>query len=493
MIIIILVILLILLLFLGIKVFKWTLKSKWRIQVFLILLAAGVIGIGIQYFFFRNMQFIQSEVYPNLYLVNYPDKDYSVVEEAIKEKIKEHLMSEFKTGKPLSYTGEKAIYFYELGGMTFGFIGEAGTGYFIDHEEDLGGFVSEELGMYQDYRLAEFYYEPCPRDNLLVCGEINFFREGEYVKLETLKNLSSVHLETQDLPDSVNQTNNPIKLPFHGVLDIETVATYYPEILTEFDSIGNFFAQRIPISNNRGSILSLLRHTYSYTDYFLYAHDEDFQSIDFFYLGKAMDFDNGKSVTIDYEIIADTSISFNKVVYGSILRNKEESIDTIAHEITTIQINKNGTLGYTISKNPNHYAMEVYDKNSDFDGIKLRDKPNGSIIQTLETTGNGYIISIVNGEKGWFRVLKIESIDEGELTIPQGLPWIHHSDIGIRANRETSVFDTPKNGKQIGVVPIDTDLNMIDSEQDWVKIEYQGLTGWVDSKSLCGNPVTTCS
>ncbi len=44
----------------------------------------------------------------------------------------------------------------------------------IDHEEDLGGFVTEELGMYQKYRLAEFYYDPCPNNSTLYCGEINY-------------------------------------------------------------------------------------------------------------------------------------------------------------------------------------------------------------------------------------------------------------------------------------------------------------------------------
>lgn len=348
-IIVILIILLILLLLLGIRLFKWTIKSKGRIQLLLIILTVSAIGIGIHHFFFKNMRFIQSEVYPNLYLVKYPVKDYSVVEEAIKEKIKEHLSSEYKTGKPLSYTGEKAIYFYELGGMSFGFLGEAGTGYFIDHEEDLGGFVSEELGMYQDYRLAEFYYEPCSRDNSLVCGEINFFREGEHVKVDRLEDLYSVHKEPQTLSGSPRKTNRPIKLPFHGVLDIKAVAKYYPEILTEFDSIGNFFAQRIPMPNDRAGILSLLRRTDSYTDYFLYTHDQDFKTLDSFYLGKAMDFDQGKSVTIEYEINPDSSISFHKVVWGPVLQNKEETIDTLSHDTILLRVNQSGKLEYTIS------------------------------------------------------------------------------------------------------------------------------------------------
>lgn len=487
----ILIILAILLLLLGIRMFKWTLKSKKRTQVFQALLVIGGVGITIHHFFFKYMHFIQSEVYSNLYLVEYLDKDYSVVEEAIKEKIKEHLMSEHKTGKPLSYTGGNAIYFYELGGMTFGFIGDAGTGYFIDHEEDLGGFVSEELGMYTNYRLAEFYYEPCPQDSSVFCGEINFFREGEHFSVDSLTNLDFLDKEPNNFPQQQTSTQDDV-LPLHRLLDKEDLTTYYPEILNEFDFNGNFNAKKIALKNDNGAILSLLRHTDSNSDYFLYSHDQNLKVIDSYYIGEAMDFDNGKSVTIDYEIIADTSISFNIVVYGSILRNNEESIDTLAHETKTILINKNGTLNYTISKNLKFFSLEVFDRDFGSDGIKLKDKPNGDIIQTLVTTGNGYIISIVSGEKGWFRVLKIDSIDEGELTIPLGIAWVHSSEIGIRANHETSVFDSPKNGKQIGNVPMDADLNIIEFEQDWVKIEYQNLTGWVDSKSLCGNPVTTC-
>ncbi|RRQ49574.1 hypothetical protein DZC72_02940 [Maribacter algicola] len=175
--------------------FKWTLKSKRRVQVALVVLAFGGMVLGINHFFFKNMRFIQSEVYSNLYLVKYPDKDYIKVQSAIKEKIKEHFKTEHKTGKPLAYKNENGIYFYELGGFTFGFIGEAGTGYFLDHEEDLGGFVTEELGMYTDYCLAEFYYDPCAQDPTLVCGEIGWYRDGEYFKADSLKNLVSIQVQ----------------------------------------------------------------------------------------------------------------------------------------------------------------------------------------------------------------------------------------------------------------------------------------------------------
>lgn len=199
---IILILFLILLLaglvFLGIVFTKWTLRKKIRVQAMAVLLVMGILGLVVNHFFFKNMRFIQSNVYPNLYLVKYPDKDYSVVQNAIREKIKEHLQTEHKTGKAISYTGENGIHFYEYGGTTFGFIGEAGTGYFIDHEEDLGGFVTEELGMYRDYRLAEFYYDPCQEDSNSICGEINYFNHGAFMKVDSLKHMTSIRIQLKN-------------------------------------------------------------------------------------------------------------------------------------------------------------------------------------------------------------------------------------------------------------------------------------------------------
>jgi hypothetical protein len=190
--IVLLVIAAMLLLVLCFRLLKWTLKSNRRIQVVLVVFGGIVTAMGINHFLFKNMQFIQSNVYPNLYLVKYPDKDFAKVQEAIQEKITEYLKTEHKLGKPLAYTNENGIYFYEFGGRTFGFIGDAGTGYFLDHEEDLGGFVSEELGMYTDYLMAEFYYDPCTQDTTLVCGEINWFKEGDYFRADSLKNIGAI-------------------------------------------------------------------------------------------------------------------------------------------------------------------------------------------------------------------------------------------------------------------------------------------------------------
>ncbi len=182
-----LLLLLLALLFAIYKLVKWTLKDKIRVKGAISILIVLVFGFAIKKIFFTNMEFIQSNVYSNLYIVENPIKDKEALKKVIVEKIKEHLKTKHKQTKELSYSDTKSIYFYEDGGMTFGFLGEAGTTYFINHEEDLGGFVSEEIGMYQEFRMAEFYYKSCENDSTKTCGELDYYQEGEFIKTDTLK------------------------------------------------------------------------------------------------------------------------------------------------------------------------------------------------------------------------------------------------------------------------------------------------------------------
>ncbi|RXR30115.1 hypothetical protein EQG68_11845 [Flavobacterium piscinae] len=183
-----LLLLLFALLFAIYKLVKWTLKDKIRVKwAFTLLFALGLV-IAIKKVYFTRMEFIQSKVYSNLYIVENPEKDSLLVKKAILEKIKEHLRTQHKQKNKLSYSNETdCIYFYENGGRTLGFLGEAGTSYFIDNEEDLGGFVSEELGMYPEYRLVEFYYQLPENKTNEIFGEINYFYEGKHVNTDSVK------------------------------------------------------------------------------------------------------------------------------------------------------------------------------------------------------------------------------------------------------------------------------------------------------------------
>ncbi len=185
--ILILLVLLAICLYVIFKALKWILNRNIRIVYTLISIGFLLLFGVVNHLFFKNMQFIQSEVYPNLYIVKYPDKDQKVLQQAIINQVLNHFKTTVKNGKPLAYSNNNDIHFYEYGGTTFGFLGEAGTGYFIDHEEDLGGFVTEELGMYTNYKLAQFYFNPCNQESTLTCGEIKYFKEGEIFKSEILQ------------------------------------------------------------------------------------------------------------------------------------------------------------------------------------------------------------------------------------------------------------------------------------------------------------------
>jgi hypothetical protein len=51
----------------------------------LVALAVGISGLGIHHLFFKNMHFIQSDVYPDLYLVKYPVQDQAILHQVICE------------------------------------------------------------------------------------------------------------------------------------------------------------------------------------------------------------------------------------------------------------------------------------------------------------------------------------------------------------------------------------------------------------------------
>lgn len=191
-------------LFLGVRLILWILNNKTRARVLYATLILGLIGLGIHHAFYKNMRFIQSEVYPNLYLVKYPDEDMGVLYQAIRQQLATHLKSEFPASKTLAYEKQSTIFFYQYyKAFPISVFQDEGTAYFIDNEEDLGGMVTEELGMYRQYKLAEFNYTPCQAEAPLHCGELRYFDEHGVVKSDSLSNLVAPAKTTKDASDSV--------------------------------------------------------------------------------------------------------------------------------------------------------------------------------------------------------------------------------------------------------------------------------------------------
>lgn len=179
-------------LFFALRLIKWVLRSKRRTQLFGVVLAASVLAIAIDHTLFRHMQLIQSAVYPNLYLVKYPQDNQEALKQAIRSAVTAHLRVDWPNGKKLAYQKENAIFFYAYyKAFPFSVFQDEGTAYFLDNEEDLGGLVTEELGMYERYKLADFHYAPCASNTARRCGELRFFNAQGLMDSENLGNLQA--------------------------------------------------------------------------------------------------------------------------------------------------------------------------------------------------------------------------------------------------------------------------------------------------------------
>lgn len=197
--------LLILLIFLIIGLYqlfrltKWVFKKKTRIKW-----ATGLVGVMvlvtlINHLFFKKMEFIQSKVYPNLYLIKYPVKDkdslHSFIKKMLLEKVKN--INDLSEGSIIELQYGLDFYEYYTGTPFFVPFGEAGTTHFIDNEEDPGGFSSELLRHYDAYRIAEFNLKFCKNDSLNYVGIINYYQEWDIIKTDTIINQCTIIKEEE--------------------------------------------------------------------------------------------------------------------------------------------------------------------------------------------------------------------------------------------------------------------------------------------------------
>lgn len=186
-IIIFLLILVIVGLFLLFKTLKWVFTKKVRVVGMLLVLVFTVAGITINKLFFVKMEFIQSKVYPNLYLVKNPVENKKIVNKAIKEKVIQKMNHQFADENEKSNDQQPftlSFYKYSKGDW-----GENGTAYFIEHKERRDGMLPELLEYYPEYLLAKFNGHPCKEDNSNYFGKLDYYKDRKIMKTDTLLNL----------------------------------------------------------------------------------------------------------------------------------------------------------------------------------------------------------------------------------------------------------------------------------------------------------------
>ncbi len=206
-----LLIILILGLYFLFRLTRWILKKKIRIKwAFTVILVVALTGV-IKVVFFTKMEFIQSKVYPNLYLVKNAIKDKDSIHRIIKIRVLEEVKTKFHDDNGANEFSRKlmeeppfGISFYEYDTGTFFLIpfGDAGTVHFIENKEDSEGFSSEELSHYNQFRMAEFKVAYCNSDSLHYMGILKYYQIRDVIKTDTLFNQCIIKKEETYFEDA---------------------------------------------------------------------------------------------------------------------------------------------------------------------------------------------------------------------------------------------------------------------------------------------------
>jgi len=162
---------------------KWIFHTKARAIGVSLSLLTVVVSFTIYQLFFVKLEFIQSKVYPDLYLVkNFPE-DRSVLNQSIKDFVMKSIKVQTKNQYLDLNTSLRFYQYYKsYNPLVFG---DSGTAYFIDNEEDLGGMVVEDLSMYNTFKLAVLDKTVC-EDKTHYCAKLHFFEKSNIVRTDII-------------------------------------------------------------------------------------------------------------------------------------------------------------------------------------------------------------------------------------------------------------------------------------------------------------------
>lgn len=231
-------------LFLLFKIVKWVVAKRARVFTVFSLLLIGALCYTINHLFFKKMEFIQSKVYPNLFLVKNEIKDRdslnSIIKKMVVEKIDEDFISNVrKHTENTQQAPYAALAFYTYNkNFNLSLFQDYGTAYFIEDPEDLGGMNVESLGMYQKQKLATLNIQRYKNDKTLYYGILDYYKDAYIVKTDTLQISIPIEktTETDPIPsefESPLRANEKLKL---GTVYTDTV-TYVDVNNYDYDQV----------------------------------------------------------------------------------------------------------------------------------------------------------------------------------------------------------------------------------------------------------------
>jgi len=186
--------------------------------------------------------------------------------------------------------------------------------------------------------------------------------------------------------------------------------------------------------------------------------------------------------------------SFLIVVFSSCAQKAETNLESKSKGDSALL----GSDIHSQSCYPNE--IEAYLNDADKSGTNIRKNPNGEIITTLtkDDVNFEYMLRLTASQNGWFKIKNPIMGVENDTNIPGGEGWIHGSVISVDTRNyqgeHLKLLDKPESGKTLVIFEEQVaGLNIIEICGNWIKVEYNHHIGWIESKWLCGNPLTNCS
>lgn len=140
-------------------------------------------------------------------------------------------------------------------------------------------------------------------------------------------------------------------LPIHGELNQQNLNKYYPKVTDTIRDLRIIGSEKIDLNPGNNIIVSLLHNTGTFDQMIICTHNKNFDLIDNLYIGKATDFDNGKSHTIEYYIKNKNEIIFTQTDWSYV----GEEIEPVKKENRSISINENGQIKHKKTMSNNYY------------------------------------------------------------------------------------------------------------------------------------------
>ena len=139
--------------------------------------------------------------------------------------------------------------------------------------------------------------------------------------------------------------------PIHGKLNQQNLNKYYPKVTDTIRDLRIIGSEKIDLKIENGILVSLLHNTGTFDQMIICTHNKNLDLLDNLYIGKATDFDNGKSHTIEYSIKNQNEIIFTQIDWGYV----GEEIEPVKKEKISITINESGEIKYKKTMPNNGY------------------------------------------------------------------------------------------------------------------------------------------